>query len=113
MIENIKDVDIRIRGEKPKIQLKVTFLHNKESYDGYLYYKNENKRWDLLFIYHKYSECCKHCIERIPLNKRNRFECHFLNQYINYIEYEILSNVMVKDKIKNFRLEALMSGIDF
>jgi hypothetical protein len=109
LCENIKFEELFIDTSHNIIKLFTAFEYCGYKYDGYFRY---SKEWDLYKIFHAHFTGC-HLCNKLPGKEHEGYRCIYLWQYKNKIEKEIMANDTIKEKLKNFRLEAITAGFNY
>jgi hypothetical protein len=91
--------------------LLVSFENSGNFYD--VYFKYVNFEWSFKNIYHSNYEHCSHCLKHVNENERLYSICKYCRFYKAKIKDELLNDKIVKQKIKNYRLEAITNGFKY
>jgi hypothetical protein len=94
-----------------KMQVKVK--HNHCKYAVFFNYDNNLKTWSIRRCYHSEPYLCKNCKEHVKIEQQDDIKCHYMDQFKESIESEVLNNAIIKEKINNFRLEAITAGYNY
>jgi hypothetical protein len=112
--ENITFDNLFIDKGFNTIRLYVKFDHFEDQYDAYFRYIHSLKVWYLSEILHSNNKPCLECLKNLPRTRQENLQCVFFDQFYRIgIEREILGDANIKEKLKNFRLEAITAGFDY
>jgi hypothetical protein len=110
--KNIELEDLSIDKRFNIITLSTAFEHCGFQYDADFRYNQISKEWYLSDIYHTNMMACSLCIENSP-QILDEYYCRYLLEFRCEIRQEIMADAVIKEKIKNFRLEAITAGFDY
>jgi hypothetical protein len=110
LCHHIEFKELSVNPVLDEINLYIRFENDGFFYDVTLDYKNSLNKWTIDSIYHKEHEICDKCFDYMFKTEETDFPCKRLEKFESEIKKELLNDPKVKEKIKNFRLEAITSG---